>query len=294
MTSSHEKIRAICTTFSGDLFAVSEWEKYVQIWDIENGFIRKIETDIVSGMTNAISISADGIQLVIAGYDHKTVTLFNTVDGTIIWQRNDIKKPSKAIILDHYPQLIYVNTESQGSFFLDRKTGDTIEKLRGIEFIRENSFSDIDQFEKSASSTLINRVNRKTIKSFNHKSFALLDACFSKDKIICAYSTNPLEAISLNNFETLWTTSVTGHFLEIEYCKDLDNVLGIRWEYEKGGSKFLCYIDINTGKVEKEIDLGLPIEIEFLKQGSLILTSQGNLYSTLTNQVIKQFDFENH
>ena len=102
MRTPHEKIRAITTTVLGSRFAVAEWEKYVQIWDIEKGFIRTIETDIVSGMTNAISISADGKQLVIAGYDQKTVTLFDTDNGKIIWQRKDIKKPSTALILNHY------------------------------------------------------------------------------------------------------------------------------------------------------------------------------------------------
>jgi hypothetical protein len=164
--------------------------------------------------------------------------------------------------------------------------------LSGIEFIRENPYSTVDQFEKSSTSTFVNRADRKTIKSFTHKSFALLDACFSKDKIICSYSGNPLEAVSIDKGETLWTTNVIGHFVEIEYSYELNRILGIRWEYEKGSPKYLCYIDINTGKVEKEINLGEPIEIEFLKQGSFMLTSQGKLYSTLTGLLTKQFDFE--
>lgn len=51
-------------------------------------------------------------------------------------------------------------------------------------------------------------------------------------------------------------------------------------------------MDINTGKIEKEINLEEPIEVEFLKQGNFILTSQGKLYSTFTGQQTKQFDFE--
>ena len=140
---------------------------------------------------------------------------------------------------------------------------------------------------------MVQRQSKKTIKIFNHKSFAVLDACFSVDKLICSYSGNPLEAVSLSNAQSLWTTNVIGHFLEVEYSKELNKILGIRWEYEKGSPKFLCYIDIDTGKVEKEINLGEPIEIEFLKQGSLMLTSQGKLYSTTTGQLVKQYDFEN-
>jgi WD40 repeat protein len=292
-TQKYEKIRAISATVNGDRIVVAEWEKNVQVWDINNGLVSKFSTDLVCGMTNAISISEDGKQIAVAGYDHKTVSLYNADNGEIVWQRKDIKKPAKAIILNHYQDLIYIDTENQGAFFLDKKTGETVEKLRGIEFIRENPYSTIDQFEKSSTSALVTRADRKTIKSFTHKSFGLLDACFSKDKIICAYSTNPLAAISLSNAETLWTTNVIGNFLEIEYSNELDKILGIRWEHEKGSPKYLCYMDIETGKVEKEINLGEPIEIEFLKQGGLILTSQGKLYSALTGQLIKEFDFEN-
>jgi WD40 repeat protein len=292
MTQKHEKIRAISATVKGDRFAVAEWEKNIQVWDINNGLISKLNTDIVSGMANAISISEDGKHIAIAGYDHKSVTLYNVDNGEVIWRRKDIGRPATAIILNCYSDLLYIDTESQGSFFLDRKTGQTLEKLSGIKFIRENPYLAIDQFEKSSTSTFVNRADRKTIKSFTHKSFALLDACFSNNKIICSYSGNPIEAISIDKGETLWTTSVIGHFLEIEYSNELDKILGVRWEYENGSPKFLCYIDINTGKVEKEINLGEPIQIEFLKQGNLVLTSQGTLYSALTGQQIKQFDFE--
>ena len=133
-------------------------------------------------MTNAISISSDGRQLAIAGYDNKSVKLYDTDTGGVIWQRKDIKKPSTVIILNHYSDLVYIDTENQGAFFLDRKSGEIIEKLRSIEFIRENPYSALDQFEKSSTSSITNRSDRSTIKSFTHKSFAMLDACFSPDK----------------------------------------------------------------------------------------------------------------
>jgi WD40 repeat protein len=291
-TQENEKIRAISATVNGERFVVAEWEKNIQVWDIKDGLICKFPTDFVYGMAKAVSISEDGKQVAIAGYNRKTVTLYHAENGEVIWQRKDIKKPATVIILNHYPDLMFIDTENQGAFFIDRRNGETIEKLKGITFIRENKYSGIDQFKKSATSTLVNREDKKPLKIFNHKSFALLDACFSKDKIICAYSGNPLEAISLKNFETIWTTNVIGHFLEIEYAGELDKILGIRWEYEKGSPNFLCYVDIETGVVEKEINLGEPIEIEFLKQGSLLLTSQGKLYETSTGQQIKQFDFE--
>lgn len=287
----YEKIRSSSTTVNGNRFAVSEWEKKVQVWDIEKGFVCKIETDIISGMSNAISISESGNQLAIAGYDQNTITLYDIDKGTISWQRKDLKEPATVIILNRYLSLIFIDTENHGAFFLDRETGKTIERLQSIEFVRENSYSNIDQFERKSVSTLINRTNRSAIGSFKHKSFAILDACFSSDKIICSYSGNPLEAVSLTSFQTLWTTRVVGHFLEIEYCKELNKILGIRWEYETGGPKFLSYINIDNGFVEKEINIGEPNEVGFLKRGQFLLTSQGNLYSTISGQIVNHFEF---
>lgn len=291
--TKYEKIRAIAGTVLGDRFAVSEWENDVQIWDINEGFIRKISTDLVAGMSKALSISEDGKQLCVAGYDRKTITLYDIDTGEIIWQRTDIRKPATSIILNSSENLVYVDTENKGSFFLDRTDGKTIEKPKGLEFVRESPYSNIDQYIKSTTSSLVNRSSRKTIKSFTYKSFAILDSAFSKELIVCSYSGNPLEAISLDNFSTLWTRNVVGHFLEIEYSIALNKVLGIRWEYEKGGPKFLSYISIDSGVVEKEINLGEPIELEFLKQGSLLITSQGKLYATKSGDIIKEFDFEN-
>ena len=287
-----EKIRIISGTVNGDRFAVAELEGNIQVWDLRNGFISTFSTDIVSAMRNAISISEDGKQLVVAGYDHNSVTLYDTENGKIVWQIKSIKKPSTVIILNYYRNLIYVNTENQGSFLLDRKTGHTVEKLNGIKFIRESPYSNICQFEKSTKSIIVNRVDGESITSFTHKSFAMLDAAFSKDKIISSYSGNPLEAISLTTFETCWTTSVIGHLLKVEYSLSLNKILGIRWEYQKGSPKYLCYIHVDTGKIEKEINLGEPVTVMFLKKGSILLTSQGNLYSTSTGEQIKKFDFE--
>lgn len=289
----HEKIRVLSGTPTGNCIAVGESEKNIQIWDINKGFIRTLSTDLVSGMSRAISISENGKQLCVAGYDNKSVTLYNIETGKVIWKRDDIRRPSTSIILNHTDNLVYLDTENKGSFFLDGETGDSIEKPRGVESIIESPYSNIDQYIKLSTSNLVDRINKKTIKSITHKSFAILDSTFSDSFIACSYSGNPLEVISLKDFSVIWSINVVGHFLNIEYSKELNQILGIRWDYEKGGSKFLSYINVENGKIEREIDLGEPIELEFLRHGSLLITSQGQLYSTESGEVIKEFDFEN-
>lgn len=288
----YEKIRTITTTVSGDRFAVAEFEKKVQVWDLTKGLVNKFSTDFDFG-GNRLSISEDGKYLVVGGYITNTITVFDIDTGKQLWQRKDLKKCGSVKILSKLDNQVFVNLERQGTHILDIHTGKTIGNLKGVEFYYENPYGNTDLLEKSTTYSLADRIQDKTIKNKSKTTFAILDVAFSKDKIVCAYSSNPLEAISTDKFENIWSTKVVGHFLKIEYSQELDKILGIRWEYEKGSPKFLSYVDINTGKVEKEICLGEPIEVEFLKQGSLILTSQGKLYNILVGTEIKQFDFEN-
>ncbi|MBX3243089.1 MAG: hypothetical protein KF685_01320 [Acidobacteria bacterium] len=286
----YEKIRTIAATNNGNRFAVAEFNTKVQVWDLTAGLIRIFATDFDAG-NNRLSISEDGKYLIVGGYKVNTVTAFDIDSGKQLWQRKDLKKCGSVKILNKLDNRVFINMEKQGTHILDIKTGNTIDKLRGVEFYYENPNANIDLLEKATSFSLKDRTQSKTIKNSPKITFAILDVAFSKDKIVCTYSGNPLAAISTTNFDTIWATKVVGHFLEIEYSKELDKILGVRWEYEKGSPKFLCYIDINTGKVEKEINIGEPIETEFLKQGSLMLTSQGKLYSTFTGQLLKTFDF---
>lgn len=91
--TQYKKVRAIATSLNGDRFAISDWEKRVQIGDIEKGVVCSLETDIDSGMSEAISISEDGKDFLIAGYNVDTVTLFDIDSNKILWKREDLKQP---------------------------------------------------------------------------------------------------------------------------------------------------------------------------------------------------------
>lgn len=53
-TQKFEKIRAIPATVNGNRIVFAEWEKNVQVLDINNGLVSKFSTDMVCGMTNVI------------------------------------------------------------------------------------------------------------------------------------------------------------------------------------------------------------------------------------------------
>jgi WD40 repeat protein len=289
----YEKIRAISVGKTGDYFVVGEFEKDLQIWNLSGVFIQKFETDMVSGLSESISVSTDGKKLIVAGYDKHTLTLFDIESKNILWQRNDLKKPYKVKFINDGLNSVFVDTENKGCYTLSSETGDSIEKLRGIKDFVESPYSNIIQIEKSSSTTIVEKKSDEVICKFNHKR-QLLDSAFSEELLICSYVGGPLEGIKFKTNEFLWSTNCKGHFLRVGFNLEINKILGIRWDFEKGGSKFLTFINPFTGIIEKEIDLQQPICVEFINNGEYIITSQGKLYSTKDGSIVREFDFENN
>lgn len=288
------KISTIVASVSGDRFAVAEWNKNIQIWSFEHGFIRTIETDLVCGMAEAISISEDGKELCVAGNDHRSISLYTIDTGELIWKRTDLSKPYMAFIIENTSESIVVATERKGAFLLHRKTGETLERLKGVKSVRMSPYSEHIKFERGTGFSVFKWKDRLKLKNnINHKG-ALLGSCFSVKGIFFTYSAGPLAAFCINSFKPLWVIEVKGHFLEIEYMLDLNKLVGIRYEYGESSIIYLSYIDVETGKIEKEIILGEEIEVGFIKNGAYALTTKGDLFSIEKQLVVKTFDFENH
>lgn len=289
----YEKIRAISVGKTGDYFVVGEYDKDLQIWNLSGVLIQKFKTDMVSGLSESISISSDGKKLIVAGYDKHTLTLFDIESKNILWQRNDLKKPYKVKFLNDGLNSIFVDTENKGCYILSSGTGDSVEKLRGIRDFVESPYSNIIQIEKTSSTSIVEKKSDEVICKLNHKR-SILDSAFSDELLICSYVGGPLEGIKFKTNESLWSTNCKGHFLRVGFNLEINKILGIRWDFEKGGSKFLTFINPFSGIIEKEIDLKQPICVEFINNGEYLITSQGKMYSTKDGSIVREFDFENN
>jgi len=291
METPYEKIRAISTTFSGDRFAVAEFDTRIQVWDLNTGLINKFTTDFSSGGYR-LSISQDGRYLAVGGYSANTVTVYNIDTGQMLWQRKDLKKCANVKILNKFNNQLFVNLERHGTQILDIDTGYTLKTLKGGENYYQNPTNVIDLLEKSQTISFVDQRSEEVIKSLSKTNWGILDVCFTSNEVAVAYAANPFELIDFNTYKKKWATKVVGHLLRVSYCKEHKMFFGIRWDFTIGGPKFLCYINPEDGTVIKEMNLGEPIETEFLKEGSLMLTSKGNLIETKTGNMVNEFDFE--
>ena len=287
-------IRVIPSTVKGSRFVAAEWEKHIQVWDMQTGLVNKVESEFDwGGNSGRIAIFEDGIHIAVGAYEKNTIALYNAETGQCVWQRKGLRRPLTVSVLNRVQPAVCVHTEDSGSILLDKKTGETIGRIRGVELVHENPYGAISVFGKRSSLLLVNGIDEKPIKKFFRKCFSMLDICFSNDEVFCAYACNPLEAISLVSLMSIWEINVEGHFLDIEYCIELDTLLGVRWDYNKGGPSYLCYINAKTGKIEKEVNVGENVITAFLCQGKFVVTNHGDVYSTISGQKVKQFDFEN-
>jgi WD40 repeat protein len=288
---TYEKIRTISTTHSGDRFAVAEFEKRVQIWDLNSGLLRVIETDFDFG-GKRLSISASGKYLAIGSYNKNSITTYSVDTGKILWTRKDLKKCGTVQHFDFDTELVFVTLERQATHILSSDTGETIQKITGAQGLWGLGSQAQVVIEKHDRINLVDK-EFKTVKTSPKKTFAILDSSFSIDKLFVSYSAGPLESIDLGRFEQTWTNKPVGHFLDTAFNSLNNKVIGIRWEYEKGSHKFLSVLNFSTGNIENEFDLGDIVEHSFLKQGKYLLTSTGKLISTVDGKTIKEFDFEN-
>jgi WD40 repeat protein len=288
---TYEKIRTISTTHSGDRFAVAEFEKRMQIWDLDSGLLRVIETDFDFG-GRRLSISPSGKYLTVGSYNKNSITTYSVDTGEILWTRKDLKKCGTVQHFDFDTELVFVTLERQATHILSSATGETIQKITGAQGLWGLGSQTQVIIEKHDRINLVDK-DFKTVKTSPKRTFAILDSSFSIDKLFVSYSAGPLESIDLESFVPTWTNKPVGHFLDTVFNSSDNKVIGIRWEYEKGSNKFLSVLNSSTGNIENEFDLGDIVEHSFLKQGKYLLTSTGKLISTVEGKTMKEFDFEN-
>lgn len=288
---TYEKIRTISTTYFGDRFAVAEFEKRIQIWDLTSGLLRVIETDFDFG-GRRLSISTSGKYLTVGSYNKNSITTYSVDTGEILWTRKDLKKCGTVQHFDFDTELVFVTLERQATHILSSDTGETIKKISGAQGLWELGSQTQAVIEKHDRINLVDK-EFKTVKTSPKRTFAILDSSYSTDKTFVSYSGGPLESIDLTSFEQTWASKPVGHFLNTGFNSLENKVIGIRWEYEKGSNKFLSVLDYATGNMENEFDLGDIVEHSFMKQGKYLLTSTGKLISTVDGKTIKEFDFEN-
>lgn len=240
-------IRHIATSFGGHIIALAEFEKQVQIFDINTlQIISEFDTILDFG-GQRLAISVDG-QICICGcWERHGICAYETKTGKLIWQRKDLKK------VQHIQNLF----ADKSKFFAQFEVGAS----RII--------------DKSSKIQIADRETSKIKVNIERQSFATLDLDIADNCFAISESGGPLSCYDIINGKLKWRIPVNkdGHFLKISFNNELDTFVGVSWPFMKGGNKKLKYINKENGLIEKEMVINCPAETEFALNGQVLVTS---------------------
>lgn len=271
-------IRHIATTFDGELFATAEFEKSVYIQKIENGELQASFQTYLDFGGQRLAISPDG-QLCAAGAYHiHGISVYCTIDGSVVWSRKDLKKV-QWLEFDPTQKTLLAGFDEKPLNILDSKTGETIETYRGV---RQKHISPYDNNVclLDAAKPKLHNSNRKPI-SIERRTFAILNVTFSPQAVYLTESGGPIRAIDCLEGSLLWEYAPErgNHFLRLGYNESTEKLYGVMWSYVEGGSYILFEFNPKTGKpLSTKVLEGNISDAKFCSRGSRLITTEGNIY----------------
>jgi WD40 repeat protein len=268
-------IRHISTSFSGLTIALAEFEKRVQIFDINSLQVIAEYDTILDFGGQRLAISEDGKICICGCWERHGICAYEAKTGKLIWQRKDLKKVQHIQILYADNSKFFAQFEVGTSRIFDINTGLEVDKVTGARFCFNSKYLEIDIIDKSNKIQIIDRKTKKIKANIERQSFATLDLDIADNCFAISESGGPLSCYDIQNGELKWRIPINedGHFLKVIFNKELDKYIGVSWPFMKGGNKKLKYINKDNGLIEKEMTINCPTETEFALDGNVLVTS---------------------
>lgn len=275
MTNFMKDIRHISTSFGGQFVGLAEYEKRVQIFDLNSmQAITEFDTILDFGGKRLV-ISEDG-QICICGcWARHGICAYEAKTGKLLWQRKDLKKVQHIQTLYADNSKFFAQFEVGASRIFDIHTGLDIENVSGAKCFFNSKYLEIDIIDKSSKIQIVDRETRKIKANIGRQTFATLDLDIADNCFAISESGGPLSCYDIQSGQLKWRIPVSedGHFLRISFNDELDTFLSVSWPFMKGGNKKLKYINKDSGEIEREIIINCPTETEFALNGNILITS---------------------
>lgn len=281
-----KEIRYISTPFEGQIIALAEFEKAVQVIDLSTfSTISEFDT-VLSFGGRRLAISEEGNICVAGAWARHGICGYETNSGKLIWQRKDLKKVQHIQTTRTDKNRIFAQFEIGASRFIDINTGADIEKINGAILFFESKFVPINIVDKSTKIEIIERNTKRMICKVERQSFATLDTAILPDSFVVSEAGGPLSCYDIFTGQLKWRRRLNedGHYLKIAYNEKLEQLIGVTHSFMAGGNKKLHRININSGNLEKAEDIDNPTEIEFVMDGQMLVTSDKELRNLETDK----------
>jgi hypothetical protein len=283
-----EKIRHVSTSFQGNIIAVAEFEKKVQIVDVlKQKVISEFETVLDFG-GRRLAITETGEICICGCWERFGICGYETSTGRMIWKREDLKKVQKIEIIRSNINAVFAQFASGVSRFLDIKTGNDILELRGVKNYYESRFQPVNVYDRSAKIEITDRQTHAVLAKIEHQSFAILDVAFSPDSVLISEAGGPLSCYYTNNGELKWRVpkDEKEHYTRIGFVEEIGAYICLSHPFEHADKK-LIYVNCHKGIIENQLDIHQPIVAEFLFKDEFLATSNRELIAVKSGNITK-------
>lgn len=275
-------IRNFAANRSSDIVLAAEFEDVVHVWSLSQ---RKRLTTILARTGfggKRLALSKDEKTLFCAAYHNYGVSAYRISDGTLLWNRRDLKKCQ---VLD-----VFENGTSLWCGFykgqlreLDCETGATLRELRGVRELYESPFENTFALEYKRHLELICD-GREKIKIPFH-GWAMLAVAFAPGVVIVSGAGGPTRCLSTHTGSEIWRHEEDeSHALKLCFCEEDQTVHLIWYSYKNGGDSTLISLDVATGKGRTRFLISNAWEWTFCRNGRYLVTSSGQCMDTRTGQ----------
>ena len=292
MPDPKPNIRHIACSHAGNAVAVAEFQKSIQVWDVDTkSRISHFESTLDFGGTR-LAITPDGEFCAIGAYHVHGVALYRSSDGTEVWRRRDLKKVQwMQVSLDG--QRILCGFEGKSFQILDLETGESQRVFRGVDEIVESSFNNVSCFVRRKRDYRLVNDDGKTIAKLPQKTFAALSIAFGSGKLCISESTGTVRCFSIRDGKQIWEYDPGSgiHALELTWNANRNKFCAITNALHIGGECQLVVLDESTGKVTSKKSLGEIFRAAFCDVGTKVLCSDGTLRNSATGQIQARLAF---
>ncbi|MFJ7183697.1 hypothetical protein [Lysinibacillus xylanilyticus] len=272
---------------NSDLFVTAEFEKKVTLWSLATKKkLSEFDTILDFGGQRMVLIPFPSPIVVTAAYYRKGVAAYDALTGEKLWHRKDLTKVQYVDRLIIDDEIVIGLGRSQGPYtILNLRDGSTKEQIRGVRRIFTDNKGLKKFIVKDAQAKLIDVTNNKVLfkDKIDPKSVEFLDEHFvvnTYKKIVCY------------DFEgqIVWQYNCPERHIIRNLSRDVkeDEWLIILWNSQTGGPVSICRIN-DSGVLVSEKILGEVFLNEFIKEGKVVITSDGEVRNTDTLSVEWKF-----
>lgn len=279
-------IRHIASSLDGSLIAVAEFERYVQIWDVESHCrIADFESTLDFG-GDRLAITHDGQHCAVGAYHVHGIALYETKDGTEVWRRKDLKKV-QTIRVSVDGQRLLCGFEGKSFEVLNLQTGRSKPSMRGVKDVFESQYDDLMIVDRKGRDFQLVNAENIQLATIPRKTFAALDFAFAPQRACLTESGGSIRCFDTGTGQQLWEHNPGHgvHALGLTYNESTQMFAAITWPYRQGGEYQLVALHRDHGEVMAKTPIKDAQDFAFCRAGSAIVTSDGKIRKTATGEV---------